>query len=355
MKTRLFLIFLLPTFFLGIPAFTQEPVSAVAGIEAEEFVVKPLKKSSSGKVILFEDPTLNDPRPGKILLLKNGEEDLAAIRVLKNYPGKFAAKILLKFKDIPNEPVELRSLKKLSNKMLRQIRDQERAPLDPTLTDDELAKEIAPSDIELDRGIPTPQKKLPPKAKVIKKEEAPETLEISEESLTDESADFSRTEEAFFERYNHILSLQLGFLYNVDATNARYRYNGIGLRYGFNFARRIIFNQSGRQDMLTLEAGAYYFTISPYEGLDDTVTVYPLEAVLRYTFMPNDSLQFFIYAGIMKSFVQASETVTEAGAALLTRSQLAIGGGMIIPIGPGWALRGDAGKEKIVFGISLRF
>lgn len=350
-----FFLFALP---LTLPGFlwAQAPAGAVHSIDAEEFTVKVLKRSSSGKVLLFEDPTLNDPRPGKVLLLKRGDEDLAAIRVLKNYPGRFAAKVLLKFKDIPDDGSELRSLKKLSTKVLRQIQDQERAPLDSTLTDDELAKEIAPNDIELDRGIPTPQKKKPAikATPVPKKDEETETLEVSEDALTDDG-DFSRTEDVSFERQNHILSLQLGLITNVDASNVKARYSGIGLRYGWNIARRLLFTQPNRQDMLTLEAGAYYYSITGFETADDSVTVYPLEGVIRYSFLPNDSIQFFIYLGAVKSFVQASETVTLAGSALLSRTRLALGGGLIVPIGPGWALRGDVGLEKMVFGISLRF
>ncbi|MEW6055880.1 MAG: hypothetical protein AB1540_04625, partial [Bdellovibrionota bacterium] len=50
-------------------------------IEAEEFNVRLVKTSSSGRVLLLEDFSENHPRPGKILLLKQDKEDVAAIRV----------------------------------------------------------------------------------------------------------------------------------------------------------------------------------------------------------------------------------------------------------------------------------
>ncbi|HRK02917.1 MAG TPA: hypothetical protein PLH57_09660, partial [Oligoflexia bacterium] len=45
-------------------------------IDAEEFRVQIKKKSTSGRVVLLDDPTENRPKPGKILLLKNGKENV---------------------------------------------------------------------------------------------------------------------------------------------------------------------------------------------------------------------------------------------------------------------------------------
>jgi hypothetical protein len=64
-----------------------------AEIEALGFDVSASKKSSSLRVYLFDDINSAKPRAGRIMLLRQGKENVMAFRILKNYPGRnqFAA------------------------------------------------------------------------------------------------------------------------------------------------------------------------------------------------------------------------------------------------------------------------
>ena len=331
---------------------------AVKPIEAQEFIVKAVKASRSGKVIMLEDPTGNDPRPGKILLLKSQGEEIVAIRVLKNYPGKFAAKIVLKFKDLALNS-EYRALKKISDRIMEQIRKRESLAQEPQLTDDELAKEIDPNDVELDRGIPLPEKRKKAKTAATPDKSAdeikPQDLELKEDDLSDNLSDFSQSEDVNIEMHNHILTAQLGLMQNVDSMGDAKFYTSAGVRYGYNFARRLIFDKPTLQDMLTLEGGVFFYKIVGFSQQDDEFTVIPLSATLRYNLLVSESLTFFFYGGIVKNNASSSSTDASNSLALLSRTRAALGGGLLIRIGPGWSLRADGGTDAIAFGASLRF
>lgn len=326
--------------------------SQIQAIEAEEFPVKAIKTSKSKRVFMLEDLHNAEPRPGKILLLKNGSDDIAAVRVLKNYPGKFATKVVLKFREIPLS-TEVRAIKKLSDKLLERIRKREAQGLDPTITDDELAKEIDPADAELDRGIPQPQRKK--KQKKDGEEIKPDSLELKEDDLGENLSDFTHTEEVNLEGNNHILTAELALLSNVDSTNTTTRYTGAGVRYGYNFARRLAFDSPSRQDMLTIEASVFFYKILGFKTSDDEVTVIPILATLRYNLLFSEYVTGFLYAGVIRNNATAKSGLVGNDVSILSTTRPAAGGGLLIRIGPGWSIRADVGLDMFAAGASLRF
>jgi hypothetical protein len=324
---------------------------AIAPIEAEEFNVKLLMTSSSGKVLLLLDPSNNEPRPGKILLLKDGNTDIAAVRVLKNRDGRFIAKIVFQDSKLERDK-EYRALKKLGNKNYEKLAPVEQKRLDNTIRDKELAEEIDPDDAELDRGIPKPTAKSKSTAK---KEPDLSRLEISEDELADYPVDFEGTEETDLAPYKNSLSMQLALLNNATSNGGTTRYTSIGLRYGYAPIQKLFFKRPNLQDTLALEAGAFIYRIAGYETPVDELSVLAVPINLRYNLYLNEWFALFTYLGAVKSFVTISAGTVPSGTAPLARTRPMIGGGFLLKLGPGWSLRGDFGFDQLSFGAVLSF
>lgn len=343
-------------------------------IEAEEFQVKVQKKSHSGRVLLLEDAAENHPKPGKILLIKNGKDEIAAVRVLKNYPAKFAAKVVLPFNETQLGQ-EYRALKKIGDKIIALIKEREKRgkDLDAAKTDEELAREVSPDDNELDRGIP------PPKAKNKKSKQDPngplgpvdskkkpveplfnkEGVELGADSIVIEDedeplADLSVQEELPLDPYHHAFTLEYGILRNVDKNQNSATYSGLGFRYAYSFARMLLLKKRNIQDILALELSLFYYSISDFSTPGDNVTVFPLIGALRYSVLVSESLSFFTYLGFVKNNVSQSGTSSSA-AAVLGKTTAALGLGAMLKIGPAWAIRADVGLDLFGIGAVLKF
>ncbi|MBI3542077.1 MAG: hypothetical protein HY075_02210, partial [Deltaproteobacteria bacterium] len=288
----------------------------VRGIEAEEFRVRFIKKSRSGKVLMFDDLLDNRPRPGKVLLIKKDNDDIIAVRVLKNFPKRFAAKVVLPINEVKPE-IEYRAIKKLGDKITALIKEREKRgkDLDAAKTDEDLAKEVSPDDNELDRGIPQPKAKKKVVSKVSQPEgetgpaspnpnmppplfnkegqeiDNPDSIEVKDED--EPYADISVQEELPIEARKHAFSLEYASLKSVDKDSNAASYNGIGLRYAFNAWRMPFWHRRNIQDMLTFELGLFYYTISGFATATDSVTVYPLVGTMRYNLMFGDTFTLF--------------------------------------------------------------
>lgn len=362
--------------------FRADP-EKIKPIEAEDFKVRAVRKSRSGRVFLFEDPTENRPHPGKVLLIKSDKEEIVAVRVLKNYPARFAARVVLKFKE-PALNTDYRALKKLGDKIIAMIKERERQgkDLNETQTDEELAKEVAPDDNELDRGIPLPQpkatgkKRTKPVSQPRANNQGPaplfskEGLELTSESIEvaeeDEPfADLDVNEETVLEPKNHALSLEYGSFKSVDKVGDPASYSGVGARYSYNAFRNVIFKKKHLQDMITAEAGLFYYTITGFVRADDRVSVFPLALTARYNLLLGETFSFFGYLGLAHNF--ASSGSAEAGLNetqlvefnngmnFLQSTKAAVGVGAMMKIGPSWAIRVEYGTDIFGIGAVLKF
>ena len=339
-------------------------------IDAEEFKVKLLKKSKSGKVLLLEDAEENKPKPGKILLLKENETEIGAIRVLKTYPGKFAGKLVLSL----NENAlgtSYRALKKLGDRIIKLIREQEKLlpESERSVLDEDLANEVTPDDRELDRGIPKPQPitkptpKPTPTAKVEKKTENQieplfdeEGNELEDGEETSPFSDINIQEDYPLEPFRNIISLQYASINGVDASGKTKSRSSIGGRYGYNLVRGMLLRKKTLQDMLTLEGSVFYYNITGFVSIKDSITVFPLTATLRYNLLPSESIIFYGYLGVSKNIVTFDpEYTSSSDVTVLKNTKLVGGAGTLFKIGPNWAIRLDLGTDLFAIGGSLKF
>lgn len=376
MKVKTLLAFLLV--FSGFFAQAVEPPPAtdeekIKEIDAQEFHVRVTRKSTSGKVLLFEDASENNPKPGKILLIRSSKEDVVAVRVLKNYPPtspigfgntKFAAKVVLPIQE-PSTGVDYRALKKIGDRMMNLITEREkRTALEEgeVVTDEDLAREVAPDDNELDRGIPPPGKGAPDTTDVELRPEPvfdrsgaelrPEDIEVLDED--EPYAELTAQEERPLDPTRHALTGQIGYLRGVDKDGGAANYIGMGLRYGINFLNIAFFRRRNLQDSMTLEGSMFLYSISGFRVQDpaDSVTVMPLIGALRYNLHFGEGFTPFGYAGVVyNNIVQSDATGTD----VLNTTRIALGGGAMVRLGPGWAVRIDAGTDLFAIGAVLKF
>jgi len=369
-KALLALPFVVLGFFADASAQEEDKIKE---IDAQEFHVRVTRKSSTGKVLLFEDASENHPKPGKILLIRNNKDDVVAVRVLKNYQptsaigfgtAKFAAKIVLPFQD-PAVGQEYRALKKIGERIMNMIVEREKRTSfeeGEAITDEDLAREVAPDDNELDRGIPPPGKGAPdtsdPDLKpqpVFDRDGAelrPEDIEILDED--EPYSDLMTQEERPLEPTKHAFTAQIATISSVDKDSNAARYLGLGFRYGLNLINIAFFKRRNLQDVITLEGSAFLYSISGFRVTDpaDSVTVMPLIGALRYNLVFGGGFTLFAYAGAMYSNIVSSDAT---GTDVLNTTKAALGGGAMVQLGPGWAVRLDAGTDLFAIGAVLKF
>lgn len=382
----------------SLPARAQTSLDAeeIKEIDATEFNVRLTKTSRSGRVLLLADPGEQDPYPGKILLLKSGKTEVAAIRVLKRYRGKFAAKVVLPFASV-KVGEEYRALRKIGDKMNEMILEREKNLEDPDhlKTDDELSKEVAPDDAELDRGIPLAP---PPKPKT---KTAPKVIDPPAERLDDASTNASSSKPAeptveklevqkmpdplfnkngdeinsqgnlevspddealldpfaepfvFLEPYPNAMSFQYAQINNVDSARKQASYTSFGGRYAYNFKKLILTKSGTPQDMLSIEPGIFYYTINGFQVVGDSISVMPISLNLRYSLIFSGGFTAFGYAGLLVNTVLSSENALDPTVLANTRAALGVGG--MLNFGPAWALRVDYGIDMLAIGVVLKF
>lgn len=343
-------------------------------IEAEDFAVKLLKTSSSKRVLLLSTSEENPPRPGKILLLKAGDQNIAAVRVLKHYSGKIAVKNVLPFSEL-SPGLSYRALKKIADKMIEMIRERERVygDLDSGKSDAELAKEVSPNDAELDRGIPAPGVVPTPspapieqKKKKASEELPPPLFDKEGNDLTMDDIEIQNEDEPFeevsvqefalLEPLNHIVSVQYASIRGINKANVAQNYNAVGIRYGLNAFREVLLKRRNFQDMLTLELGFFYYTVLGFEKTTDEYALLPVIGTLRYSLLFSETLSIFGYLGVNKSNVISSndDRLTSASRRL-SFTKAAAGAGIFFKLGPAWAIRADFGTDMFGVGASLKF
>ena len=349
-------------------------------IDAQEFKISAKKKSTSGRVVLFDEYTEISPKVGKILLLKESSTEIAAVRVLKVYPEKkFAAKNVLPFQQIELGK-EYRALKKVGEKYINLIRERERRMDDPDRlkTDDELSKEVSPEDAELDRGIPAPAKKengpsddetldqpmttTPDKAKPS----SPKPLfdgkgnelggEEADSLIDDDDYDTDPFSDTFMplEPHAHAVSFEYASMLNYDATNKPVNYSALGFRYSYILSRYWFLDQKTTQDYLAFEAGLFFYSVAAYQSPEDTVSVLPIHLSLRYNVNLGEYFSPYLYGGFVKNNV-TSVSSPYVNTSNLNRTVPAFGFGAMFKLGPGWSVRASLGTEGFAAGILLRF
>lgn len=330
-------------------------------IEARSYETKPLAQSESGRAYLFKDPLQAKPMVGRIILLKQGGQPVMAFRVLRTFPerSEFIAKRVRRYGD--KNTLEVGA----NYRVLERISEYA-TPLPPNLDDE---ADIA----DLDRGgdgysdfnsakVDKPEKssqtlddELLMDANPQPKSETQRTLTPSEEDQISRTVAYVADDVEPHDRHRHALSAEFGFLQNRSIAGASQLFHGGGMRYALTLGKSVFFNRSTVTDSIAAEGGMFWYSVSGYQTPDDSYTVFPLVATLRYNVFPSDVVGIFFYGGIMDNYVPIDASSTAKAVAALSGIVPAAGAGLIFHLGPHWDARIDAGIDMFASGLMIRF
>ena len=350
------------------PPHQNSTTGKLPEIEAKTYSLQVVRKSHSNKVYLFKDINLQRPPEGSIVLLKLDDDPVMVIQVLKTYPNKnrIAGKWIKRyghFKILDPDDIFL-AVEKITD--IQNFGSSEEAVKYTQEEDAKDIKEIAPYDPDLDTpSSPNPQgntfkKATPNSSPKENRHPSNDSSSSPDEAFNDDEDEhqgISVEEIHPIENSRHWLTLGFGYIRNnaPPATGGFYNFSSGNLRYGFNFAKFILFNKPGIQDSLTFESGFFlYKALNFIQGTNDAYTLISIPATLRYNLFFSSSFALFIYGGVVQSQIVTSNQGQTA--AIVLNSTLPAGGaGLLFQIGPSWYTRAELGIDTINMGIVLRF
>lgn len=332
----------------------QEP-AAMQMIEARSFAVTTLKRSRSLRMYQIEDKSGTLPAEGKILLLRRGILPIMGLKVMKQYPESrsFAAKRMLIYDnrralDI-NENYE--ALEKIGESTITPPSPQDQVDLK------ELESPVPPpppppSDFP-GTDSPPPPPDLPPTDDLL----PPPPPPVTQDEIPLESHNALVVEEIKpLDPFRHWISATIGGSLNTNADGNLTHYMSAGARYGVTLAKSLFLEGPKIQDSLVLEAGASLYQVSSYQdSVQDSYTILPVTGTLRYNFQLSETFGLFVYGGVVKNFITASNNADIIGTTYLGGIGPAAGVGAYYTMGPSWNLRADLGYDTLALGLMLRF
>ncbi|MBC7384918.1 MAG: hypothetical protein H7301_02000 [Cryobacterium sp.] len=342
-------------------AFAEDSANE-ANIEARAYDVRTIRPSRSGRVYLFEKFDSLMPVDGKIFLLREGDQPIMALRVMRTYAQtkRIAAKKLRAYPgfELLGRGSRYRAFEKLGDKVLpvpptaedlQDLKELESAPIEnlPTVPVDESTNETPVAAPE------APNEAAPEiPAEVARVSEAPESQESGTESEEHHDEDLELREEAEEGETDHYFpnqfTMTIGNVPNSSVPGPSFKFSG-----GLLYARKLT-------PSFALEGGFYYYKSQgdlDIDGVTTTVsmTVIPVVGTLRYQSRLTDLWTGYLYGGVVYPFIANS---IGAPVKLLQKVQVispAVGVGAFLQTGPNWYLRLNFGLDSMTVGVMLRY
>jgi len=350
-------ILLLVFFFLawGNPSLADD---ALPPIDAHRFELKPVQKSTSGKIYLFESNQVI-PKTGNLILVYENEKPAMAFRVLKNDLSKkqFVGKRVRRYDQINELKMnqEYMSLEKIADIILpppAEVAPEPSSTEPTTTTTGQPTTEATPTD--------TPNNIDPPPANDSTLDSSStEALDQIDESLDEEGEEEDEAlevEESFkIEPWNNILSVTAGYFGNSsNFSGSPILNNGFSFSYAHAFAHDIFFSKKSLQDSLAVEFGGIYYRIINRDAKNDLYSLLPFYGDLFYQLHFSTSFTLTAYAGLQYNYMTSASNPGKS-LKLLQGLQPNFGLGAFYAIGPQWFLRADLGWDRITGGLSIKW
>lgn len=340
-------------FFLTTVGFANAD-DTLPTIDAHRFEAKPIQKSTSGKIYLFESNQVI-PKTGNLILVYDQNKPAMAFRVLKNDRSKnrFVGKRVRRYDQTSELKLDqdYTSIEKLADSLPPPPGEVPSENLDepPTLT-----KSTAPS------PAPTPTLEITaPDAQdaELDSDSTASLDEIDELDETDDEEDgpLEVDETARIDPFNNILSVTAGYFGNSSNFNGSpYLSNGFSLSYAHKLFNDVFIMKKVPQDSLSLEFGGIFYRIINKDGGNDIYSMLPFFADLLYQLHLSTSFSINLYGGIQYNYMTSA---INPGASLdiLQGLQVNVGLGFFYTLGPQWLLRADFGWDRITGGLSLKW
>ena len=266
-------------------------------INATTLNLRPLKASTSKHVYLFESQSESEstsvaPPERKLLMIKKGDENVMGLRVLKSLPerNEVIAKRIMKYP--PYDELTIGE----SYVAVEKVSDH--APPAQTAQDKADIAEVESTPLPYDPDLDAGSSPDPNAEDMTNPEDAEAKLGMSIEEKT-----------VKFEHQKNWLSLGIAMLKNSPGPDVGSSYYvGGGLRYGYTLTDNIFTKSGGdKQDSLQVELGAFYYKIVGIDTSNDDYTVLPIVLTGRYNYFLSEDFALFVYGGLEKPFVVASD------------------------------------------------
>ncbi len=353
---RLRTAFLLLSFFFLTATSLATAAESLPSIDAHRFDTKPIQKSSSGKIYLFESGQII-PKTGNLILIYHDNKPAMAFRVLKNDPlrHRFVGKRIRRYDQtselelnqeytsiekvadvLPSPPAEV------SNESLDETPTTSSTPVStPTPTPTPEPVDIDEQDNELDSATTSALDEIDEENQSEDEDEDGGPLEIDETSRIDP--------------FNNILSVGTGYFGNSsNFSGSPVLSNGFSVSYAHVLFHDIFIMKKVPQDSLALEFGGIYYRIINKDGGNDIYSMLPFFADLLYQLHLSQTFAINLYGGLQYNYMTSA---VNPGASLdiLQGLQVNLGLGVFFSIGPQWLLRVDAGWDRISGGLSIKW
>lgn len=339
--------------FFGLFFLSATTIAAAAeplpSIDAHRFDAKPIQKSTSGKIYLFESAQVI-PKTGNLILIYEQDKPAMAFRVLKNDPTnrRFVGKRIRRY----DQTSEL----KLDQNYVTIEKLADVLPPPPGEAPSESLDEAPPAAA----GTPVPAVIPTPEAQdsELDSDSTAALDEIDELDQTEDEEDegpLEVDETSRLDPYTNILSVGTGYFGNSsNFSGSPYLSNGFSISYAHVLFNDVFIMKKVPQDSLALEFGGIFYRIINKDGGNDIYSMLPFFADLLYQLHLSSSFSLNLYGGLQYNYMTSA---INPGASLenLQGIQVNVGLGAFYTLGPQWLLRIDAGWDRITGGLSIKW
>ena len=395
-------------------------------IEAHQARITPLQMSHSGRVYRFKMDPASLPKTGNIILVSDDQKPVMAFRVLKTEEGtgELIAKRVrrydttgeLKLNENYTEIEKIADLVTPPPPEPSQYVPGAQPELDPNIS--KTLKPVprstpapdvnAPPLLDGTSGLPhqSGQETTPSSSSDMDNPSAPSTggmdvekfdsdldngssprdLKSNSHSQTPPQQRYQQTQESLDEEipsqmiesksnlevvekttlwpYQNMIGFQVGSYRNTSnfSFSNMTQNSGFSGTYSHLLQRNVFIQHSPIQDSLNLEGAFTYYSRSNFTGNNDTYTILPLRAELRYDVYLSEYWAFAGYVGLQYNFLLGTDNVNVASfpvedtaKGVISGPQFTLGVGIFYNIGPQWYLRADLGWDRLALGLSVKW
>jgi hypothetical protein len=335
-------------------------------IKTQTLDVKVIRVAKSMRVYQFETDSIDLLQNGKILLIKEGTQNVMGLKVIKSYPEKrqvAARRVslypgfdelevsknysgLVKIGDLSgseSSSPDSAEDTKLDTEDLGELESALNTEAPSPIDVDTRIPEILPYDPELDAGTSPP----PDDGTAVD----PERDDQEEDQLRNIIADEVRP----LDSAHQWLTGQFGAFLNRSSRRNYTYFGGVGGRYGVTLGKMLFLKGLNAQDSISLECGVFAFKVVRFMTDFDSYYVMPVVPTLRYNMNFGENWIWFFYGGVRYNVILAATDSTALGLWKLNTLLPAVGTGVMYQFGPKWFARADIGLEMLAFGLTLKF
>lgn len=322
--------------------------------ETRKFKSTPVLISKTGRVYLFKVVPGAEPKPGNMVLIKEGPKALMAFRVLRadTEKNQYAARKAKKYNQTEELQLNLEydSIEKsaLASTSTPPPEPEPKTIPEPTTLEPTSAEPTTAEPINVEQ-LDAPSEPVP--------EPTPEN--VSEEYFyDDEETSLYEVEEIHaLDPYRAAFSLMGSYSRNLSSFQIRGTVQSSILAFlSIKTFKDILFFSKQAQDWIDIEFGVGYYTyLNASTSPNRSFTILPLLAQAKYNIQVSETLSINAYGGFGFNAIISSKNATSFDKKRFGNIQQLMGLGLVYNMGPHWATRVDLGWDRMALGLMLKW